>query len=65
MRLFESNAVPERVKNFVINTIIKQFPNFVVREFQSRGLPHKLSGLVIDGITENRPDPGKPNYFVR
>ena len=57
MRLFESNAVPERVKNFVINTIIKQFPNFVVREFQSRGLPHKLSGLVIDGITENRPDP--------
>jgi choline dehydrogenase-like flavoprotein len=57
IRMFESNAVPQRVKHFVINAIIKQFPNFAVREFQNRGLPHKLSGLVINGITEQRPDP--------
>jgi choline dehydrogenase-like flavoprotein len=57
MRVFESNAVPQWIKHFVVNAIIKQFPNFVVREFQSRGLPHKLAGLVIDGITEQRPDP--------
>jgi choline dehydrogenase-like flavoprotein len=29
----------------------------LVREFQSRGLPHKLTGLVIDAITEQCPDP--------
>jgi choline dehydrogenase-like flavoprotein len=57
MRVFQSNAVPQRVKHFVINAIIKQFPNFAVREFQYRGLPHKLTGLVINGITEQRPDP--------
>ena len=37
--------------------MILRNPNFVVREFQSRGLPHKLTGLVIDAITEQRPDP--------
>ena len=57
MRVFESNAVPERVKNFIVDAMIKQFPNFVVREYQNRGVPHKLTGLNIDGITEQRPDP--------
>jgi choline dehydrogenase-like flavoprotein len=57
IRAFESNAVPERVKHFIINTIIKQFPNFAVAEFLNRGLPHKLSDIIIEGITEQRPDP--------
>ena len=57
MRLFESNAVPQSVKQFLVDTMIRRYPNFVVREYQSRGLPHKLTGLVIDGITEQRPDP--------
>ena len=33
----------------------KQHPNFAGREI--RELPHKLSGLRIDGISEQRPDP--------
>ena len=37
--------------------MILRNPNFVVREFQSRGLPHKLIGLGIDAITEQCPDP--------
>ena len=57
MRIFASAAVPQRVKQLVIDAMIKYNPNFVVREYQSRGLPHKLTGLLIDGISEQRPDP--------
>jgi choline dehydrogenase-like flavoprotein len=55
MRVLESSAVPQRVKRFFINTMTRQHPNFAGREM--RGLPHKLSGLRIDGISEQRPDP--------
>jgi len=37
--------------------MIRHNPNFVAREYQSRGLPHKLTGFTIDGISEQRPDP--------
>ena len=57
MRLFATNAIPQRLKDFATNVMILRNPNFVVREFQSRGLPHKLTGLVIDAITEQCPDP--------
>jgi choline dehydrogenase-like flavoprotein len=57
MRLFATNAAPQRLKDFIVNMMIRFNPNFVVREFQSRGLPHKLTGLVIDAITEQRPNP--------
>jgi choline dehydrogenase-like flavoprotein len=57
MRLFSTNVIPRRIKDLATNVMILQNPNFVVREFQSRGLPHKLTGLVIDAITEQRPDP--------
>ena len=56
-RLLSTDAIPERLKDFITNVMIMRNPNFVVREFQSRGLPHKLTGLVIDAITEQRPDP--------
>jgi choline dehydrogenase-like flavoprotein len=56
-RMLQSAVVPQQVKNVALNVIIKKFPNFAVREFQSRGLPHKLKGLFIDGISEQRPDP--------
>jgi len=57
MRLFATNVVPQGLKDFIINMMIRRNPNFVVREFQSRGLPHKLTGLVLDAISEQRPDP--------
>lgn len=57
MRLFATNAIPQRLKDFATNVMILRNPNFVVREFQSRGLPHKLTGLVIDAISEQCPDP--------
>jgi choline dehydrogenase-like flavoprotein len=57
MRVLGGGAVPQWVKHFVVNAVVNQFPNFAAREFQSRGLPHKLAGLFIDGICEQRPDP--------
>jgi choline dehydrogenase-like flavoprotein len=56
-RMLQSAVVPPQVKKVALDVIIKNFPNFAVREFQSRGLPHKLKGLFIDGISEQRPDP--------
>jgi choline dehydrogenase-like flavoprotein len=56
-RMLQSPLVPQRLKTVALNMIIKNFPHFAVREFQSRGLPHKLKGLFIEGISEQRPDP--------
>jgi choline dehydrogenase-like flavoprotein len=57
MRIFESDALPESFKRAVINTVISQFPNFAVREFRTRSLPHKIKSIAIEGIAEQRPDP--------
>lgn len=57
VRVLQSDTIPTRVKEFLINSTIRAFPNFVVREYQSRGLPHKVASFAIDGITEQRPDP--------
>jgi choline dehydrogenase-like flavoprotein len=56
-RIVDGQALHQSVKNVILNVIIMRFPNLAVREFQTRGLPHKLNGLFIDGITEQRPDP--------
>jgi choline dehydrogenase-like flavoprotein len=57
MRVFESQAMTRRLKGWVVDAMIKHNPNFVVREYRSRGLPHKLTGVLIDGIAEQPPDP--------
>jgi choline dehydrogenase-like flavoprotein len=57
MRLFESEALPESFKRVVVNEVIRRFPNFAVREFRTRSLPHKLRSVSIEGISEQRPDP--------
>lgn len=57
MRIFNSTANPQWVKTLIVDAMIERFPNFVVQEFQSRGLPRKFKGVRIDGITEQRPNP--------
>jgi choline dehydrogenase-like flavoprotein len=57
LRLLDSSAMPHRIRNFTVNAMIKLNPNFVVREFQSHGMPHKLKGVIINGISEQAPDP--------
>jgi choline dehydrogenase-like flavoprotein len=57
MRMLASSAMPAPLKDFIVNTAIRYSPNLVAGEFQDRGLPHKLTGLWVDAITEQRPDP--------
>jgi choline dehydrogenase-like flavoprotein len=57
MKALASSATPAVLKDFIVNTAICYSPNLVAEEFQSRGLPHKLTGVWIDAIAEQRPDP--------
>jgi choline dehydrogenase-like flavoprotein len=57
MRVFDSGAIPEVVKRGIVNAVISRFPNFAVREFRTRSMPHKLKSVVIEGIAEQSPDP--------
>ncbi len=57
MRVLSDHRTPQAVKDLVINAAIRLSPNMVADEFQSRGLPHKLSGLRIEAICEQTPNP--------
>jgi choline dehydrogenase-like flavoprotein len=51
-----SRFTPDVLRSFVVNTAIRYFPNFVVEEFQNRGVPHKFTALAMEVISEQRPD---------
>jgi choline dehydrogenase-like flavoprotein len=57
MKALTSGAMPEALRKLIVDTVIRYRPNLAAEEFQSRGLPHKLTGLWIDAITEQRPNP--------
>jgi choline dehydrogenase-like flavoprotein len=57
MKVLANDATPRILKDFIVNAAIRFSPNFVAEEFQSRGLPHKLTGVSIEAITEQRPNP--------
>ena len=57
MKALASNSTPTGLKDFIVDAAIRFRPNLVAEEFQSRGLPHKLTGVWIDAIAEQRPDP--------
>jgi choline dehydrogenase-like flavoprotein len=57
MKVLASDATPHILKALIVNAAIQYSPNFVAEEFQSRGLPHKLTGVSIEAITEQRPNP--------
>lgn len=56
-KLLNDQAMPTVLKEFIVATAIRYNPNLVAEEFQSRGIPHKLTGVRIDAICEQRPDP--------
>jgi choline dehydrogenase-like flavoprotein len=56
-QMLASAAMPAGLRDFIVNMAIRYSPNLVAEEFHNRGLPHKLTGLWIDAITEQRPDP--------
>jgi choline dehydrogenase-like flavoprotein len=57
MKMLASDVTPGFLKDLIVNAAIRYSPNFVAKEFQSRGLPHKLTGVSIEAITEQRPNP--------
>ncbi len=57
VRLLNDPAMPTALKELIVATAIRYNPNLVAEEFQSRGIPHKLTGVRIDAIAEQRPDP--------
>ncbi|NVD39849.1 GMC family oxidoreductase [Ensifer sp. HO-A22] len=57
MKILSDTRTPKIIKDFFVNGAILLSPNLVAEEFQSRGLPHKLSGLRIEAICEQAPDP--------
>ncbi len=56
-KLLESRLMNDVIRQRVVDLFIRYNPGFVVREFQTRGLPHKLNGMFLDAITEQTPDP--------
>ncbi|WP_376742629.1 GMC family oxidoreductase [Ensifer canadensis] len=57
MKILSDHRTPKVFKDLIVNTAIMISPNLVADEFQSRGLPHKLSGLRIEAICEQAPNP--------
>jgi choline dehydrogenase-like flavoprotein len=51
------HGTPEALREFVVGLAIRLAPNMVADEFVDGGLPHKLTGLTIEAITETAPSP--------
>jgi choline dehydrogenase-like flavoprotein len=57
LKVFYSRAFPRVLQKIIVDLMIAVNPDYVVREFQSKGVPHKLDRLGIHVITEQQPDP--------
>lgn len=57
LRALEHHRMPAAVRDAIVRTVLQRMPNQAAREYQFRGLPHKLDGATIQGICEQAPDP--------
>jgi choline dehydrogenase-like flavoprotein len=57
IKTLQSRRFPERARRLIIDNLIKMLPGMVVNEHLDRGVPHKLLGFSLEGISEQRPDP--------
>jgi len=57
LKIFYSKAFPTILQKLIVDLMISVNPDYVAREFQSKGVPHKLDCLGIHVITEQQPDP--------
>ncbi|HJP69282.1 MAG TPA: GMC family oxidoreductase [Sphingomicrobium sp.] len=55
MTLLSSPVVPSVLKDSIVNGAIRWSPNMVAGEFERGGLPHKLTGLTLEAISEQAP----------
>lgn len=56
-KLLSHPRMPKAIKSLIVDAAIRLNPNFVVEEYEAGGLPHKLTGMAIDAITEQEPNP--------
>lgn len=56
-KLLQSSIMPAFVRRLVIDYAMRVNPGLVVREFQSKGVPHKLDAIGLHVIIEQQPDP--------
>lgn len=56
-KALQSGKVPHGIKTFVSNMALRISPNFVVEEFETRGVPHKITGVKMYALTEQPPNP--------
>jgi choline dehydrogenase-like flavoprotein len=57
IKSLQSHAMPASLRDMIVNTAIRFRPNLVAADFQSGGLPHKLTNFWMDAIVEQLPDP--------
>jgi choline dehydrogenase-like flavoprotein len=57
LKIFHSKFFPAFLQKFVVDFFMAINPGFVVREFQSMGVPHKLDCMAIHVMTEQEPNP--------
>lgn len=55
-RLFlQSEKVPTRLRKAIVDVMVRLMPNFVVEEYQTQGVPHKLISCGFEAIVEQEP----------
>lgn len=57
LKIFYSTLFPRALQRSIVNFFMAFSPNFVVRQFQSKGVFHKLDCLAIHVMTEQEPNP--------
>ncbi|OWU84970.1 hypothetical protein ATO6_10590 [Oceanicola sp. 22II-s10i] len=56
LRALQSDRMPDSARRFIVDTVLRRMPGTAAREFQFRGVPHKLVGAEAQGIVEQAPD---------
>jgi choline dehydrogenase-like flavoprotein len=57
VKALESDRLPDGLRRMVVDNVVRRLPNMAARNYQFRGLPHKLDGAMATGIAEQAPDP--------
>lgn len=57
MKVLTDERTPGIIKDSIVNTAIRLFPNLAANEFVSQGVPHKVTGIEVDAICEQIPNP--------
>ncbi len=55
--MLQSDRVPRALKTGIVNMAVRLTPNFVVEEYLTKGIPHKLVGVGFHAIVEQEPLP--------